>query len=110
VRAYIDGRAERQPPARLAEVLTGVNNRVRHLSAGLIVLALLPAPNTERADCANLADRTRAAAAKVIDAIRTYERCVSSAGRGEDCEAEMQALDNAHDDFADAVADAKPCQ
>jgi hypothetical protein len=27
-----------------------------------------------------------------------------------DCAAEMQALDNAHDNFVDAVGDAKGCQ
>ena len=84
------------------------------LSAGVIALALLAAPNTELADCGNAADRTTAAAAKVIGALRTYESCVSSSAKRDakedDCAAEMQALDDAHDNFADAVADAKTCQ
>jgi hypothetical protein len=88
------------------------------LSAGVIALALLAAPNTELADCGNAADRTTAAAAKVIGALRTYESCLSSSAKpdarhdakGDDCAAEMQALDDAHDNFADAVADAKTCR
>src|SRR5437588_756186 len=54
--------------------------------------------------------RTRPAAARVIEALRVYEKCLSSGDRHNDCEAEMQAVDNAHDDFADAVADAKQCR
>jgi len=82
------------------------------------MLALLVAPNTERADCGNAADRTDAAVAKVMGALRAYATCVSSnakrgtkgEAKGNDCAAEIQALDNAHDDFADAVADAKGCR
>ena len=80
------------------------------LSAGLLVLALLAAPNTERADCGNLADSTRAAVAKVIEALRTYEKCIAASDGRADCEAEMQALDTAHDDFTDAVDAAKDCR
>jgi hypothetical protein len=90
--------------------LTGVNTRSRYLSAGLLMVALLPVPNTERADCANLADRTRAAAAKVIEALRVYEKCLSSGDAHNDCEREMQTVDDAHDDFVDPVAEAKSCR
>ncbi len=87
---------------------------MHNLSAGVIALALLAAPNTELADCGNAADRYTAAVTKVIDALRTYESCVASSAkrdaRRDDCGAEMQALDDAHDNFADAVADAKTCQ
>ena len=80
------------------------------LSAGAVALALLVAPNTEAADCGNAADRYTAAVAQVTDAVHSYERCVSASDRRNDCSAEIQALDNAHDDFADAVDDAKTCQ
>jgi hypothetical protein len=80
------------------------------LSAGAVALALLVAPNTERADCGNLADRYTVAVAQVMDALRSYQKCVSTSDRRTDCAAAMQALDNAHDDFADAVDDAKTCQ
>jgi hypothetical protein len=109
-RAYIDAGAERQPRGRIFRVRTGVTSRLHSLAAGAVALALLVAPNTERADCGNAADRYTAAVAQVINALRGYEKCVSSSNRGDDCAAEIQALDNAHDDFADAVADAKICQ
>jgi hypothetical protein len=90
--------------------MTGSKSRVNSLSAGLIALAVLTAPDVRKADCGNLADRHAAAAAKVIDALRSYEKCVSSGDRRNDCAAEMQALDSAHDDFADAVDDLKTCK
>jgi hypothetical protein len=80
------------------------------LTAGVLTLALFTAPNTERADCGNAADRYTAAVAQVIGAMRSYAVCVAASAKRDDCAAEIQALDNAHDDFADAVADAKDCQ
>jgi len=76
----------------------------------VVALALLAAPNTERADCGNAADRYAAAVAQVGDVLRRYETCVAVSAKRDDCAAEMQALDNAHDNFADAIADAKTCQ
>ena len=80
------------------------------LSAGLVVLALLVAPDADKADCGNLADRYTAAVAEVADALRVYAKCVAASDKRDDCAAQMQALDNAHDEFADAVADAKGCR
>jgi hypothetical protein len=80
------------------------------LSIGLAALALLAAPGADKADCGHLADRYTAAAAKVIDALRSYGTCVTSGDKHDDCAAEMQALDDAHDDFADAVDDLKACR
>jgi hypothetical protein len=94
----------------VSAVLTGVNSRLHSLSAGLVALALLAAPDADKADCSHLADRHMAAVAKVIEALRSYEKCVSSGDRRDDCAAEIQALDTAHDGFADAVDDAKTCQ
>jgi hypothetical protein len=86
-----------------------VNSRFRSLSGGVIALALLAAPDTQRADCGNAADRYTAAVARVLDALRQYEKCVAASARRDDCAAQMQTLDDAHDKFADAVADAKRC-
>ena len=94
----------------VSAVLTGVNSRLHSLSAGLVALALLAAPDADKADCSHLADRHTAAVAKVVEALRSYEKCVSSGDARNDCAAEMQALDTAHDDFADTVDDAKTCQ
>ncbi|MGC2415069.1 MAG: hypothetical protein WA459_20520 [Stellaceae bacterium] len=80
------------------------------LSAGLVALALLAAPDADKADCTTLADRYTAAVAQVVDALSLYAKCVSASAKKDDCAAEIRALDDAHDDFADAVADAKACQ
>jgi|SRR5579863_2291302 len=115
-RAYIDAGAERQPRGRISIAFRGsgpeVTSRLHSLSAGAVAvaLALLVAPNIERTDCSNAADRYTAAVAQVIDALHSYEKCVSSSNRRDDCAAQIEALDKAHDDFADAVADAKICQ
>jgi hypothetical protein len=85
-------------------------SRLHSLSTGLAAFALLVAPNADKADCGRLADRYSAAAAKVIEALRGYEKCVSSGDKHDDCAAAMQALDTAHDDFADVVDDAKSCK
>ena len=78
--------------------------------ASLVALALLAAPDTDKADCSHVADRYTAAAAKVVDALHLYEKCVAASDKRDDCAAEIQALDTAHDDFADAVDDAKACE
>jgi len=91
-------------------IMPGSKSRVNSLSAGLIALAVLTAPDVKKADCASLAERHAVAAGKVIDALRSYEKCVSSGDKRNDCAAEMQALDAAHDDLADAVDDLKTCR
>jgi hypothetical protein len=91
-------------------LLRRVTNRTRNLyAAGLLTVALLPVPHTERADCASLAERRNMAAAKVIEALRSYEKCIAATDKRYDCDAEMQALDDAHDDLSDAITDLKPC-
>jgi len=47
---------------------------------------------------------------RVIEALHRYEKCVAASNARDDCAAEMEALDSAHDGFADAVADAKTCR
>jgi hypothetical protein len=75
-----------------------------------LVLALVPAPNAAIADCANVAARYDAAVGRVIAASREYQACVAASNQQDDCAIQIQALDNAHDGFAQAVADAKDCQ
>jgi hypothetical protein len=88
----------------------GGKSRLHSLSAGLVALALLVAPDADKADCGNFAARYTTAVAEVADALRVYAECVATSDKHDDCAAQIQALDNAHDDFADAVADAKECQ
>jgi hypothetical protein len=83
---------------------------VHNIHASLIALAVLAAPNADRIDCSTLGARYAGAVAKVMERLRSYEKCVASSEKRTDCAAEMQALDSAHDDFADAVDDAKECQ
>lgn len=80
------------------------------LSAGLVALALLAVPDAGKGECGAVTDRYMAAVAQVVDALRSYAKCVAASDKRDDCAAEIQALDNAHDDFADAIADAKACQ
>jgi hypothetical protein len=68
-RAYIDAEAERQPPrSRLllvcisfqrfwSTIVAGAKSRLHSLSAGLAALALLAAPDADKADCGHLVDR-----------------------------------------------------
>lgn len=95
---------------RAATILAGAAIRLRSLYASAMALAVLAAPNAERADCGIAADRYTAAVAEVVNALRAYGRCVALSDQRDDCAAEMQALDDAHDDFADAVADTKTCR
>lgn len=80
------------------------------LLAGGIVLALLTAPNAGIADCGHAADGYAAAVAKLLGAVRGYEKCIAASAMRDDCAAEMQALDDAHDNFVDAVGNAKGCR
>jgi hypothetical protein len=80
------------------------------LASALLVLTVLAVPNTDSADCGNLADRYSASVTAVAEALRAYGRCIATSDERDNCAAEMQALDNAHDNFADAVADAKDCR
>ena len=84
------------------------------VGAAALVLAVVTAPNLERADCANASERYNAGIESVLRALRAYESCIADAvGRkpnGEPCAAEMLALDNAHDDLTDLADDLKDCR
>jgi hypothetical protein len=109
-RAYIDAGAERQPHGPVRPIRAGGNSRLHTLSAGVVALALLLAPNADKTDCGTIGDRYTATVARIVDALQTYAKCVAASDKRDDCAAEMQALDDAHDNFADVVADAKTCQ
>lgn len=80
------------------------------LLAGRVALALLTAPNAGIADCGHAVDGYTVAVAKVLGAVRTYEKCIAKSAMRDDCAAEMQSLDDAHDNFVDALGNAKGCQ
>jgi len=109
-RAYIDAGVQRQPHGPFSPDPGRGTSRLHNFSAGLVALALLVAPDADKTDCGTIANRYTGAVAKVVEALRGYAKCVSTSDQRNDCAAEMQALDDAHDDFADAVADAKTCR
>jgi hypothetical protein len=76
-------------------------------AAGMITLALVSPPATGAGDCSTAGDAFQAALSKVTSALRNYEQCVSASKGQDKCAAEMQQLDDAHDDFEEAVNDYK---
>jgi len=109
-RAYIDAGVQRQPHGPFSPDPGRGTSRLHNFSAGLVALALLVAPDADKTDCGTIANRYTAAVAKVVETEQDYAKCVAASEKRDDCAAEMLALDNAHDDFAEAVSDAKSCQ
>jgi hypothetical protein len=83
---------------------TAMKFRSHAFSGMLIALTLTSPPITDR-DCRAAAERREAAVAQVIDALRAYEKCVVSGQKRDDCAAQLDDLDSAHDEFADAVSE-----
>jgi len=77
------------------------------ISAAMMTLALVSPPASGAGDCSTANDAFQAALAKVVNALRGYEQCVSESKGKDKCSAEMQAVDDSHDDFEDAVNDYK---
>jgi hypothetical protein len=76
-----------------------------HAFSGLVVALTLTSPSITERDCRAAAERREAAVAQVIDALRAYEKCVVSGQKRDDCAAQLDELDSAHDEFADAVSE-----
>lgn len=88
-----------------------MNTALHRMSpAAVAVLALLVAPNADFADCGHMADRYSLALGRVREALGGYERCLARSAQRDNCADEMQALDDAHDAFSEAVADMKGCR
>jgi hypothetical protein len=81
-----------------------------NVAASFVALALITAPNAKAADCAKAANQYTAAVVKVTEALRVFEKCVASGDKRNDCTDEFETLDEAHDDFVDAIEDLKTCQ
>lgn len=80
------------------------------LYASFAAFALVTAPNMPSAECGNTTEAYKSSVADVANALRAYAKCVAFSNGHDDCAAEIQALDNAHDNFVDAVADMKDCK
>jgi hypothetical protein len=80
-----------------------------YIAVSLVAIALMAAPNVKEADCTGAANRYKLAVVKVAEAIRTFEKCVASGDKRNDCTEEFDALDSAHDDFVEAIESLKAC-
>lgn len=77
-----------------------------HMAAGWIAtLAVVTPPQTEPSDCAGATEHYKQTVEAVTGALKKYEACVSGSNAKDRCAAEIQALDDAHDDFEDTVAE-----
>jgi hypothetical protein len=76
-----------------------------HAFSGLVVALTLTSPSAGGRDCRIAAERREAAVTQVIDALRAYEKCVVSSQNRNDCAGQMDELDSAHDEFADAASE-----
>jgi hypothetical protein len=79
-----------------------------HAAAAVIaVLAVASPPQTEPSDCAGATAHYKETLEAVTVVLHKYEACLSASNGHDHCAAEIQALDNAHDDFDDAVSDSE---
>ena len=76
-------------------------------ATAFFTLALVSPPGTGVVNCANANDTFQTAMAKVVEALHAYEQCIAASKGKDKCAAEIQALDDAHDNLEDAVDDYK---
>ena len=83
-------------------------NAWAHVASVILVeLALISPHASGTGDCGTATDAYQATVTKVTNALRAYEQCVQASHGQDKCSAEMQQLDDAHDDFEDAVGEFK---
>jgi len=73
-------------------------------AATVVALTLTSPPVTER-DCRAASERRETAVSEVINALRAYEKCILSGQNRDDCAGQMDELNSAHDEFADAISE-----
>jgi hypothetical protein len=76
-----------------------------HAVSGLVVALTLTSPPVADRDCRIASEHREAAVAQVIEALRAYEKCILSNSKRDDCAGQLDELDSAHDEFADAVSE-----
>jgi hypothetical protein len=77
--------------------------RLSAFSGIMIALTVTSPPITDR-DCRAASERREGAVSQVVDALRAYQRCILSGQKRDDCSSQIDELDSAQDEFADAVA------
>jgi hypothetical protein len=76
-----------------------------HAFSWIVVALTLTSPPVADRDCRAASERHETAVSEVIDALRAYEKCVSSRQNRNDCPGQLNELESAHDEFADAVSE-----
>jgi hypothetical protein len=82
---------------------TGMKFRL-HAFSGVVVALTLTSPPVAERDCRIASERREAAVAQVLNALRAYEKCILSGQKRDDCYHQIDELDSAQDEFADAVS------
>jgi hypothetical protein len=79
-----------------------------HAAAAIIAaVAVTSPPQTDPDDCAGAAEHYKQAVEAATNAVHKYEACIAASNAHNHCSAEVQLLDNAHDDFEDAVSESE---
>jgi hypothetical protein len=74
-------------------------------AASLIALAVIVVPTADDSDCRNVTKQYDEAVTKLTATLHDYENCVNNSHGRNGCAAEIKAVDDAHDDFEEAVED-----
>jgi hypothetical protein len=90
--------------ASIGPIATGMKFQLHALS-GLVVALTLTSPPIADRTCRAASERRDAAVSGVIDSLRAYEQCLLSGQKRDDCSHQMDELDSADDEFADAVSE-----
>ena len=85
---------------------------MHHVAPPLALLfTLATASDADLLGCRKPAERYEAAVAEVVEAMRAYEKCVSTSRGRDTCSAEFSDIDLAQDGFEAAVSEyAKACR
>ena len=78
--------------------------RLETLLGTVLALMLVVPPDTGSEDCRQAKADYQSSLAEVRDALRAFARCVAASHGRDPCTADMQTLDDADDDFEDAVS------
>jgi hypothetical protein len=76
-----------------------------HAFTGMMVALTLTSPPNAARDCRAASERHEAAVSEVIEALRACEKCVRSRQNRDDCAVQMDELNSAHVEFAEAVSE-----
>jgi hypothetical protein len=77
--------------------------RLRTFSGMVVALAVTSPPITDR-ECRAASERREVAVSEVINALRAYEKCIVSGQKQDACSSQIDELDSAQDEFADAAS------